>query len=108
MPSDSPCTLTATKNVVGRYINGVLESKVCKEPAKSLTTQGHFVHIEQDSIARDEPSHVLWTTALMDTFETTCAEGWDMDTMSKLCVSKPPKAEFNSHLSDVFSRVGND
>jgi len=105
MPSDSPCTLTATKNVVGRYFNEVRESKVCEEPAKSLNVQGHFVHIEQDSAVRNESSYVSWTNALKDAFEATCAEGWDMDNISKLCVVNTTGdsiSEFHVNPSDVY------
>ncbi|KAJ2929595.1 hypothetical protein H1R20_g7487, partial [Candolleomyces eurysporus] len=69
LPSDSKCGLTATTNVVGRYINGIPESKVCSSsPAPSQVT-GEFIHIEQAPSSRSREVYELWARALRATFQ---------------------------------------
>ncbi|RXW22122.1 hypothetical protein EST38_g3742 [Candolleomyces aberdarensis] len=71
LPSDSKCGLTATTNVVGRYTNGIPETKVCSSsPAPSQVT-GEFIHIEQAPSSRSREVYELWARALRATFEPT-------------------------------------
>ncbi|PFH46275.1 hypothetical protein AMATHDRAFT_105190, partial [Amanita thiersii Skay4041] len=42
LPIDSPCILTATKNIVRWQINNVPELKVCPKAACAETTLGEF------------------------------------------------------------------
>ncbi|KAG5643861.1 hypothetical protein DXG03_009545 [Asterophora parasitica] len=46
------CALTATKNVVGRLLNGVPDSDVCATPARAEGVEGYFIHAEQAAAAR--------------------------------------------------------
>ncbi|KAG6916881.1 hypothetical protein DXG01_004790 [Tephrocybe rancida] len=68
-PTDSPCLLTATKNIVGRFLNGVDDGHVCTTNANASRVTGLFVHIEQSKISLAPEAHGAWTTALVDTFE---------------------------------------
>ncbi|KIK00086.1 hypothetical protein K443DRAFT_7930 [Laccaria amethystina LaAM-08-1] len=75
LPPDSSCILTATRNVVRRYINGVPEDSVCHTDADPTEVLGEFVHIEQYYLSRGVESYEMWAGAIRRTFETTCAEG---------------------------------
>ncbi|KAF8884524.1 hypothetical protein BD779DRAFT_1536857 [Infundibulicybe gibba] len=75
LPSDSDCSLTATQNVVGRFINGVDEAQVCDEAARVANVNGEFIHIEQAPVARTDHYYDAWTLALRSTF----ASSWDPD-----------------------------
>jgi hypothetical protein len=70
LPSDSRCILTATKNVVGRYINTYpsLSYDVCRRSASPDTTQGAFIHAEQNALTRSDRSREAWVHALNNTF----------------------------------------
>ncbi|TFK37296.1 hypothetical protein BDQ12DRAFT_753373 [Crucibulum laeve] len=92
LPSDSPCILTATKNVIGRYVNGVPLSDVCTTSARSRSAKGEFVHIEQASVSRNAGSYDAWGRALRETFETSCVKGMQADPktqMSLIAVTIP-------------------
>lgn len=68
LPSDSRCILTATKNVVGRYLNNLpppTSHNVCTREADADTTQGVFIHAEQSSRTA---SQVAWIQAVNNTF----------------------------------------
>ncbi|KAK0201935.1 hypothetical protein DFS33DRAFT_1350997 [Desarmillaria ectypa] len=69
LPSDSFCTLTATKNVFGRLINGVDESNVCNEAAITDRSTGAFVHIEQAHMATFGNAYAGWREALLAAFD---------------------------------------
>ena len=86
LPSESNCPLTATKNVVGRHINGIPGHHVCSKGATNRTVTGEFVHAEQASLARDQRYYDRWSRAMMDTFDATCADGMAMDPRTKECV----------------------
>ncbi|KAK2462435.1 hypothetical protein APHAL10511_005532 [Amanita phalloides] len=64
----SSCSLTATKNVVGRLINGVSEDRVCMDSATIESATGLFVHIEQDVELRKSASWDMWVEVLLDVF----------------------------------------
>ncbi|ESK84565.1 hypothetical protein Moror_6088 [Moniliophthora roreri MCA 2997] len=68
LPTDSECDLTATTNVVGRYINGVEESRVCVEGATADSATGEFIHIEQAIVARGQEAYERWVNVLVETF----------------------------------------
>ena len=85
LPSDSPCSLTATKNVLGRYLNGIDLRSVCNEAATSRTTTGEFLHAEQSSAARSLSNYKAWSQAVLNTFDATCADGMVVDPVTKLC-----------------------
>ncbi|XP_006464086.1 hypothetical protein AGABI2DRAFT_187461 [Agaricus bisporus var. bisporus H97] len=72
LPSHSRCILTATKNVVGRYINNYPTSStqydVCHRSAIPDTTEGAFVHAEQNAFARSDKARGAWVRALNNTF----------------------------------------
>ena len=106
LPSESNCTLTATKNVVGRHVNGIPEHHVCSKRATSRTATGEFVHAEQASLARDQRYYDRWSRAMMDTFDATCADGMAMDPRTKKCVrARSP----NTKLQDFHDHhVAND
>jgi len=68
LPSDSKCILTATLNVVGRYLNHFPSSSsidVCMQSAKADTTRGFFIHVEQ---TWRTASQVAWIRAINNTF----------------------------------------
>ncbi|KAJ3566747.1 hypothetical protein NP233_g6805 [Leucocoprinus birnbaumii] len=68
VPSDSKCLLTATKNVVGRYLNGLPSTAshdVCTRESKVDTTEGVFIHVEQSSRTA---SKAAWIKAVNNTF----------------------------------------
>lgn len=66
LPSTSRCILRATKNVVGRLLNGVPEGDVCTTGA--MGASGQFVHIEQAKVSRQASSHELWIEAIKEAF----------------------------------------
>ncbi|KAF9447376.1 hypothetical protein P691DRAFT_793566 [Macrolepiota fuliginosa MF-IS2] len=71
LPSDSKCILTATKNVVGRYLNSYPLSsshEVCTQSSDPDSTQGVFIHIEQAAVARNKAAREGWIRALKNTF----------------------------------------
>lgn len=68
LPSDSKCRLTATLNVVGRYLNHFPSSSsidVCTQSARADTTRGIFIHVEQ---TWRTASQVAWIRAINNTF----------------------------------------
>ncbi|KAF8636146.1 hypothetical protein AX17_003759 [Amanita inopinata Kibby_2008] len=85
LPSDGGCALTATKNIVGRLINGVSEDAVCSRAARAQDTQGQFVHLEQAATSRAMDSYQGWVQALQNSFDTSCAPGMKMNRGSGLC-----------------------
>ncbi|PFH47533.1 hypothetical protein AMATHDRAFT_50238 [Amanita thiersii Skay4041] len=87
LPTDSTCLLTATKNIVGRLINGVPERKVCREAASAASASGEFVHMEQAKISRSPKFYGHWTRGLLAAFETTCAGGMQKDNVTGLCIA---------------------
>ena len=68
LPSDSDCSLTATTNVVGRYLNNVNIANVCTVGATASTATGEFIHIEQASEARSGANYALWSQAVSNSF----------------------------------------
>ncbi|KAL1748696.1 hypothetical protein HDZ31DRAFT_79550 [Schizophyllum fasciatum] len=60
MPTDSNCTLTASKTVFGRYVNGVSRRRLCSTSATPKTASGEFVHIEQATESRAENAYDGW------------------------------------------------
>ncbi|KAF8963321.1 hypothetical protein BDZ97DRAFT_1661869 [Flammula alnicola] len=101
LPSDSNCPLTATKNVVGRHLNGIHLENVCSMGATSKTVTGEFLHAEQAGIARNERHYKAWSQALVDTFDVTCAEGMVLDPMTQLCaVARKPVDRVEEGASD--------
>jgi hypothetical protein len=85
LPSDSPCTLTATKNIFGRYLNGIDLGSVCSKAATSRTATGEFVHAEQSIAVRSPLNYNAWSQAVLNTFNVTCADGMVIDPTTKLC-----------------------
>jgi len=85
LPPENPCILTATKNIFGRLLNGIEESRVCTNGSNKKLATGEFLHIEQDSMAREGSAYMGWTKALKNVFETTCMAGMAMDPLTKLC-----------------------
>ncbi|KAF9459410.1 hypothetical protein BDZ94DRAFT_1312430 [Collybia nuda] len=69
LPSDSRCSLTATKNVVGRFLNGIDDTKVCEQASNANLAMGTFIHIEQAAVSREEKAYGGWTKALAETFD---------------------------------------
>ena len=68
LPSDSPCILTATTNILGRFLNGVALGSVCGTGATASTATGRFVHVEQEAAARASTVYTKWENALKATF----------------------------------------
>lgn len=85
LPSDSPCTLTATKNVFGRYLNGIDLGSVCSKAATTRTATGEFIHAEQSIALRSPLNYNAWSQAILDTFDVICADGMVVDPATKLC-----------------------
>ncbi|KAL1759511.1 hypothetical protein FB107DRAFT_287724 [Schizophyllum commune] len=54
LPTDSPCILTASKTVFGKYVNGVPLGELCGTDATPEGATGQFVHVEQAIEAREE------------------------------------------------------
>ncbi|KIJ98826.1 hypothetical protein K443DRAFT_680414 [Laccaria amethystina LaAM-08-1] len=71
LPSDDNCILTATKNVVGRYLNNVDLSHVCVQGATAQGASGKFIHIEQAVVSLEPANLGPWAAALRETFGTT-------------------------------------
>ena len=71
LPSDDNCFLTATQNIVGRYLNNVDLSHVCDQGATARGASGKFIHIEQAEVSVDPASYGSWAAALRETFATT-------------------------------------
>lgn len=86
LPADSTCILTATKNVVGRALNGVSTHAVCRMAATPLTASGEFLHAEQGSGPRTPNNYDAWARAVRDTFLPSCAEGMIVDKETNLCI----------------------
>lgn len=68
LPSDDNCLLTATKNVVGRYLNNVDPSHVCVQGATARGASGKFIHIEQAEVSLEPANLGPWVAALRETF----------------------------------------
>jgi len=85
LPSDSPCVLTATKNVFGRYLNGIDLGSVCNKGATNRTATGEFLHAEQSAAALSPLNYDVWSQAVLNTFDVTCADGMVVDSATKLC-----------------------
>ncbi|KAI3595007.1 hypothetical protein WG66_002370 [Moniliophthora roreri] len=68
LPSDSECSLTATTNVFGRYVNGIAEGEVCVKGATAKSATGEFVHVEQAPVATSEESYEAWVEAVREAF----------------------------------------
>ena len=101
LPSDSNCPLTATKNVVGRHVNGIQGHHVCSKGATSRTATGEFVHVEQASLARNQRYYDRWSRAMIDTFDATCADGMMMDPRTKMCMRVLwPEAKLQEDVHD--------
>lgn len=85
LPSDNSCTLTATKNVIGRFLNGVDDSQVCRQDADTQLATGAFVHVEQGAAARAESAYEAWSEALGKTFEPDCDVGMTVGPENNRC-----------------------
>ncbi|KAI5889639.1 uncharacterized protein SCHCODRAFT_02511044 [Schizophyllum commune H4-8] len=57
LPTDSPCILTASKTVFGKYVNGVPLGELCGTVATPEKATGAFVHVEQAIEARGEGAY---------------------------------------------------
>lgn len=68
LPSDTTCSLTATKNVFGRLLNGVPASEVCTQAADAQSATGRFVHVEQAFEVTQADHYDGWVRALEATF----------------------------------------
>ncbi|KAF9026156.1 hypothetical protein BDZ89DRAFT_1067826 [Hymenopellis radicata] len=89
LPSDTTCSLTATKNVFARLLNGVAESEVCIEAATADKATGQFVHVEQAYHATLADTFDGWARALVATFSDSvgrCAR-LDKDAFMRRCNS---------------------
>lgn len=102
LPSDSSCTLTATKNVIGRYLNGIDLGSVCNKTATSRTATGEFLHVEQSRAARSPLNYNAWSQAVLDTFDVTCADGMVVDPATKLC-----RFNWRFRVSRIMPLLGN-
>jgi hypothetical protein len=70
-PLESQCSLTATGNVFGRYVNGVQEADVCLQEADPQNAVGDFIHIEQAAASRNANAYNGWVAAISATYRTT-------------------------------------
>ena len=68
LPTDSPCILTASKTVFGKYVNGVPLDELCGTDATPEGATGAFVHVEQAIEARGEEAYEGWVGALRKAF----------------------------------------
>ncbi|KAG6860873.1 hypothetical protein C0995_006553 [Termitomyces sp. Mi166 len=68
-PADSKCSLTATRNVVGRFLNGIKDEDVCTTSSNLSLATGLFVHIEQAAASRKDSSYDTWKWTLKETFK---------------------------------------
>ncbi|KAF7293867.1 hypothetical protein HMN09_01182800 [Mycena chlorophos] len=71
LPSDSSCSLVATDNVFGRFLNGVPAADVCTQSASAERAKGEFVHVEQAIVLREpggEGIYEAWAQALKEAF----------------------------------------
>ena len=64
----STCSLTGTKDIIGRLINGVPEDRVCTEFATVEGATGAFVQIEEDIEARKKGAWATWVSAFLNAF----------------------------------------
>jgi len=105
LPSDSNCPLTATKNVVGRYMNGIDITRVCSVSATSRLASGEFIHAEQSQGARLQENYAGWAQAVMNSFDTSCADGMVPHFPSNLCVDAPERLLLDQDSPDFSSRT---
>ncbi|KIY68304.1 hypothetical protein CYLTODRAFT_351518 [Cylindrobasidium torrendii FP15055 ss-10] len=68
LPSDTSCSLTATKNVFGRFLNGVHPSDLCTQAADVQSATGRFVHVEQAFEVTQADHYDGWVRALEAAF----------------------------------------
>ncbi|KAJ3568053.1 hypothetical protein NP233_g5964 [Leucocoprinus birnbaumii] len=71
LPSDSNCSLVATKTVVARYLNNlptVASHDVCVDNSSPDTTEGVFIHAEQYWPTVAAVSRTAWVVTLNNTF----------------------------------------
>ncbi|KAL1704136.1 hypothetical protein EV121DRAFT_206490 [Schizophyllum commune] len=68
LPTDSPCILTASKTVFGKYVNGVPLGELCGTDATAEKATGQFVHVEQAIESRGEGAYEGWVGALREAF----------------------------------------
>lgn len=106
LPPDSSCALTATRNVVGRYINGVDEHSVCHTVADPSDVSGEFIHVEQDDSSRGAESYKMWAAAVRRTFGTTCAQGMTVDPDTGLCAYSRPRGPAGDPVFDFVMFPG--
>ncbi|KAF8153794.1 hypothetical protein B0H34DRAFT_661500 [Crassisporium funariophilum] len=106
LPSDSPCVLTATKNVVGRYLNGIDPSRVCSMSASSKMATGQFLHAEQSSLARSQEHYAAWSQAILKTFAVTCAEGMSVNHATGMCHFDEPLGRRSEDMTLEMMSLG--
>ncbi|KAI8846887.1 hypothetical protein BC829DRAFT_397711 [Chytridium lagenaria] len=72
-PASSSCTLTATRNVVGKIVNGISFAQVCSGTVTSSKVTGRFSHIETAQAGREITEEVLgvWRNAFTGIFNGT-------------------------------------
>jgi hypothetical protein len=85
LPSGSSCSLTATKNIIGRLLNGIDDSQVCSQGSDARLATGVFVHIEQGAAARAERTYEAWSGALMKAFDAVCDAGMRVGPVTQVC-----------------------
>ncbi|KIJ98830.1 hypothetical protein K443DRAFT_626384 [Laccaria amethystina LaAM-08-1] len=104
LPPNSSCALTATRNVVGRYINGVDEHSVCHTGADPPAVSGEFIHVEQDDTFRWAESYKMWAAAVRKTFVVTCADEMSVDPDTGLCLFSRPREPAGDPVFDFVPR----
>ncbi|KAJ3099261.1 hypothetical protein HDU97_003325 [Phlyctochytrium planicorne] len=68
-PVTSSCILTATRNVVGKVLNGVDGTQVCSPNAvKSTSVTGRFAHIETAEAHNQRPEMKIFLEGALDMF----------------------------------------
>ncbi len=115
VPGESPtCTLNATTNTQGRFLNGVAPGSVCGTAATSYS--GRFIHIEQKFDFRApedwvDPIEAAWTVGCVaDQHFEEGAGGWVNDAAST-CSSGAFVADVPTEQSSaggVVTQVGGD
>lgn len=70
-PNSSTCKLLGATNVLGRLVNSLSVEDVCIIGANVSRLSGQFIHIEQDSLARNPPSWPVWRKVLAIFFSTS-------------------------------------
>jgi len=65
---EDDCKMKGTRNIQGRYLNGVSKSQLCSFSTTPSKYEGKFIQIEQTLNVRNSQYYEAWANAVTDTF----------------------------------------